>query len=212
MSIPAAVDERVGQPATVRVGTVVSVDPLQVSVQGSVFDDLGLIGEPPAVGATVVLLGQSVLGAASSGSSWLVLGGPMPAEAAATTVSSGIYSPPINTTSAVYGPVVSHGVAFRVPASGKVLCHFRTSHFAPAGSTALTSVRLGEGAVVGAGTLIQAPLDDVAISGSANEFGTTVWFPNLTPGLEYNVEFAHRSSGGGNCFWSRREVIISPVF
>lgn len=63
-----------GQPLTARVGTVTSTSPLTVDVQGTSFTDLGLIGSAPSLGATVLLLGQSVKGAKSSGSSWICMG------------------------------------------------------------------------------------------------------------------------------------------
>lgn len=63
-----------GQPVTARVGTVVSASPLQISVQGEIFNDVGLIGTAPALGDTVLLLGQAVKGSRSSGSSWVCLG------------------------------------------------------------------------------------------------------------------------------------------
>lgn len=74
MSLAGAVSDAAGQPATVRVGVVVSATPLQVNVQGSVMEGLGRIGALPAVGDTVLLLGQSMRGSGSSGSSWVVLG------------------------------------------------------------------------------------------------------------------------------------------
>lgn len=74
MSQPDAIVDAAGMPATVRVGIVVSVLPLTVSVQGTPFQGLGRIGTMPAVGDTVLLLGVAVKGSASSGSSWVVLG------------------------------------------------------------------------------------------------------------------------------------------
>jgi hypothetical protein len=70
-----------GQPATVRVGVVTSTSPFEVTVQGTVFTELGLlnVASAPALGATVLLLGQSVKGAKSSGSSWICLGQIIPA-------------------------------------------------------------------------------------------------------------------------------------
>lgn len=76
MTFPAAIDEAAGQPATVRVGVVESSSPLRINVQGAIFEgpSLGRIGAAPALGATVLLLGQAVKGASSSGSSWVCLG------------------------------------------------------------------------------------------------------------------------------------------
>jgi len=63
-----------GQPVTARVGVVVSASPLQIRVQGEIFDNVGRIGTAPALGDTVLLLGQAVKGSNSSGSSWVCMG------------------------------------------------------------------------------------------------------------------------------------------
>jgi len=68
-----AIQKDRGQPASVRVGIVTSVNPLVVSVQGTEFTDVGALnGVTPTPGATVALLGQSSVSA--DGSSWLLLG------------------------------------------------------------------------------------------------------------------------------------------
>jgi len=76
MSFSGEIFNAAGQPLTARVGIVVSSSPLRVNVQGTIFegDSLGLIGSTPSVGAVVLLLGQSVKGAKTSGSSWVVIG------------------------------------------------------------------------------------------------------------------------------------------
>ena len=74
MSQPDAIVDAAGMPATVRVGIVTSSSPLEVSVQGTPFRELGYIGALPSVWDTVLLLGVAVKGSASSGSSWVVLG------------------------------------------------------------------------------------------------------------------------------------------
>lgn len=72
-----------GQPSTTRIGVVTSTSPFEVTVQGTVFTNLGLLnpapGSAPGLGAVVLLLGQAVRGAKSSGSSWIVLGEVIPA-------------------------------------------------------------------------------------------------------------------------------------
>lgn len=73
MTLPTAVVGAVGQPSSVRTGTVVSINPLRVDVQGTLFTDLGLIGGMPKVGEVVALIGQST-SVTSSPSSWLVIG------------------------------------------------------------------------------------------------------------------------------------------
>lgn len=75
-----AIFDAAGQPATVRVGVVEATGPLQVNVQGTIIagESLGRIGPLPAVGDRVLLLGQSVKGASSSASSWVILGTLLP--------------------------------------------------------------------------------------------------------------------------------------
>ena len=67
------VAEAVGEPSSVRIGTVTSVSPLLVDVQGAIYKDLGLIGACPPVGSTVALLGQSTA-AGSEPTSWMCMG------------------------------------------------------------------------------------------------------------------------------------------
>lgn len=76
MSFTDQIFNAAGQPSTVRVGVVTSTSPFEVTVQGAVFTGLGLlnVAAPPGLGAVVLLLGQAVKGAKSSGSSWIVLG------------------------------------------------------------------------------------------------------------------------------------------
>lgn len=73
MSLAAQVAKSRGQPATVRIGTVVSVVPPQVTVQGTVLNDVGFLrGYSPQIGDVVPVLGQSAVTADSA--SWLALG------------------------------------------------------------------------------------------------------------------------------------------
>lgn len=87
MSFADQISKDRGQPATVRIGTVVSVNPLIVSVQGSLFTDVGSIGQV-AVGDVVALLGQSAVSA--DGSSWLALGQITPASLVGAPVDAGV--------------------------------------------------------------------------------------------------------------------------
>ncbi len=75
MTLPGAIVGAAGQPATLRRGVVVGVNPVQVSVQGVTFTDVGVLsGYTATVGDEVVLIGQAVRNSNSSGSSWLLLG------------------------------------------------------------------------------------------------------------------------------------------
>lgn len=84
--LAAAVVVSGGQPATVRVGTITALSPTRVTMGGTVLDPdvVGFARDySPVLGDVVALLGQSVEGADSSGSTWLVvgtisLGGPSP--------------------------------------------------------------------------------------------------------------------------------------
>lgn len=69
-----AVQGAVGQPSSVRVGTVESVSPLVITAQGVPFEDVGFLGPPSLrIGDPVVLLGQSSE-AGSDPASWVALG------------------------------------------------------------------------------------------------------------------------------------------
>lgn len=71
-----AVQGRVGQPATIRIGTITSVGPVVLTIQGANYQGsaVGTLGSyTPSLGDVVAVVGQSP----SSGSdptSWLILG------------------------------------------------------------------------------------------------------------------------------------------
>lgn len=63
-----------GQPSSVRIGLITSVNPTVVTVQGATFTDVGFLGSyTPIAGDTVALLGQCPA-SGSDPTSWLVLG------------------------------------------------------------------------------------------------------------------------------------------
>lgn len=73
MSLADRISKDRGQPATVRIGVVTSVLPLEVTVQATPFTHVGVINSYiPQLNDVVALLGQSAVSA--DGSSWLVLG------------------------------------------------------------------------------------------------------------------------------------------
>ena len=77
-SLADAVHGAVGQPSSVRIGTVDSIAPLVVSAQGVPFENVGVIdGYAPLVGDSVALLGQCSE-AGSDPASWLLLGKVVP--------------------------------------------------------------------------------------------------------------------------------------
>lgn len=73
MTLPANIVSAVGQPASIRIGTVSSTSPLRVDVQGTEYRQLGYIGTLPSLGDVVALIGQST-SISSDPTSWLVLG------------------------------------------------------------------------------------------------------------------------------------------
>lgn len=75
VSLAAQILKVPGAPSSVRIGTVTSLSPVTISVQGAEFsgDAVGVLGELAGVGDPVALLGQSKTQGADP-SSWLVLG------------------------------------------------------------------------------------------------------------------------------------------
>jgi hypothetical protein len=71
-----AVVETAGQPLTSRVGTIEEVNPIRVNMGGTILDP-AVVGCAssylPRIGDTVVLVGQAVDGAESSGSTWMIV-------------------------------------------------------------------------------------------------------------------------------------------
>ena len=210
-----------GQPATVRIGVVESLLPLVVSVQGTSFQDVGVLGwYVPAIGDVVALLGQSAVSA--DGSSWLVLGEVAPSASAAiglATVASGVDTTSVTTASAVYVPLtgsLNPSLVFAGPLTGRILVHWRSDIFAGAGNAARVSFRIGLGSVVGAGTVVQAASDAVSLQSfldvSAPGFGSTALVSGLIPGTIYNIEMQHRRpSGAGITSYGNRQITVQPA-
>lgn len=108
MSFADEISKNRGQPATVRIGTVTSVLPLVVSVQGTEFANVGSV-EPLAVGDVVALLGQSAVSA--DGSSWLALGHIIPTALVGTNaVGVQLMATPQSNGTAVFADIT--GVTF----------------------------------------------------------------------------------------------------
>lgn len=85
MNLATEVSKDRWQPSTVRMGTVVAVNPLQVSVQNRIFKRVGVLSTyTPQVNDVVAVVGQSAVSA--DGSSWLVLGHASPQDVAAAHI------------------------------------------------------------------------------------------------------------------------------
>lgn len=217
MSFADQISKDRGQPATVRIGTVTSLAPLTVNIQDTGITNMGVLdGYVPAVGDYVAMLGQSSVSA--DGSSWLLLGRITDPAAAIFLAASAVATDPasVNTTSLTYVPLtatVDMGVVFSAPSSGKVAMHWRASTAPAVANTAWASFRLGIGNIIGAGAVVQAATDNVALMFSAvagADFGTSTLLTGLTPGVVYNVQVQHRTTGGTS-FWARREIIVIPA-
>lgn len=211
MSFQEAIAKDRGQPATVRVGTVVGVNPVVITVQGTEFEDVGFLnGAPLAIGATVAILGQSSISA--DGSSWLALGGISPVTLAPAEA---VAIPSYNVTSLTYtvaGPVAFCSVAFIVPPSGMVILHW-SAEINHGTNFCLLAPQIATGPGPGTGTVVVAASDDVTVRNDASAVCRTAsseLVSGLTPGQQLNVTLYHRV-GGGTGTIGRRRVMVVPV-
>jgi len=131
MSFADQINKGRGQPATVRIGIVLSVSPLVVDVQGASVTNVGVLADyVPTVGQTVALLGQSAVSA--DGSSWLALGAATTSATAGALSSTGVQAMAASQSNgtAVYASMT--GITFqfvkRRPES-RVLAHMAGSAF-----------------------------------------------------------------------------------
>lgn len=91
------------------------------------------------------------------------------------------------------------GVTFKAPASGVVEIipsgHFQQNSV---GGFAYLSFELRQGAVIGSGTVVQAPLPDLALGTSGRTSGSRVCtVAGLTPGADYNVRTMQTTTAPG---------------
>lgn len=216
MSLAGEVSRDRGQPSTVRIGVVVGVSPLQVTVQQTIFTDIGVLdGYVPVVGETVALLGQSAISA--DGSSWLALGklassAVAPAESVAATA-NGSYTTTSVTFTVVGGLFCA--VAFVAPASGKVLVHHMAELYNnTAGAYTAVGVQVATGSTFGAGTVVLAAGYDDSVFIQNPTTGVRAGVSNLvtglTPGADYNATLYHAVTAGTGTI-VRRAVIVTPV-
>jgi hypothetical protein len=76
--LPAQIRATPGAPSSVRIGTITGVNPVVVSLQGTVLNDVGFAGSyVPLIGDSVVLLGQSS-SVSTDPTSWLAIGSSHP--------------------------------------------------------------------------------------------------------------------------------------
>jgi hypothetical protein len=218
--LSAAVVATAGWPAVTRTATIVSTNPLQIDMGGTILDPamVGILGAYiPNVGDVVVLLGQTVQGAESSASTWLLLD-------RITSAASGAHlAIPkrssvvtlFTTTSGAFttaGAAVC-GFAFKGPASGRaqVIWNAELNHGT---SFLLVSPQVALGAVVAAGAVFPGWVasDDRTRRNDAAAVGRSAsadLLEGLTPGADYNIALYHRV-GAGTGTIGRRTVTVSP--
>lgn len=214
----------VGQPASIRIGRVATINPLSISLQGVTLDPstYGVLDSYiPTVNDSVVLIGQSK-SVGSDPSTWLVLG--HPDDPTTITVIDSVTVAAFaagggSTTSATFVTIATIvGVAFVAPASGKVLVHWRSGLDNTAADTkGVVSWEIRNGGTVGAGTVVVAAGANTVIGllgTSEIEAGATslVAAGTLTPGSTYNIQLMYaRQAGTGTAAFARGEVVVQPV-
>lgn len=223
-SLPAQVTQAVGQPASVRIGTIVQESPLIVSLQGKNLDPAAVgVAFPfyPMIGATVTLLGQSKT-QGSDPSSWLIIG----MQTGSSTLSSprfDIEGTDENITSLTYVVgTATCGVTFVAPPSGLV----RVDWHARFESTtiairSLVSVAVAEGGVLNAGTVVSAAGDGSALETSTDSTGggsltrleAAMFRPvdGLTAGETYNAVVKMRVTAAGTMAVFDRSIMVTPL-
>lgn len=223
-SLPAQVRQAVGQPASVRIGTVTSLSPLTVSVQGQDLspESVGVAANiNPLVGSTVVLLGQSKA-SGSDPSSWLIVGLAASSSVAPMAQFDDQDADIAGFVATVYvagSPIC--GVVFTAPPSGMVRvdwhARFQTNSI---NNRSLVSAQVATGDVLDAGTVVSAANDGSALenpndpAGGANtRMQAGMWRPvfNLVPGDVYNavVKFKMAAAGNGDIF--DRSLMVTPM-
>lgn len=220
--LASAVTQSGGQPATLRVGTVVRVTPsLQIDLGGTILNNeaIGYANGwgPGQVGEIVALLGQSVEGADTSGSTWLVLGGIGREPAGAVSATDN--GPGVVTASGAFvasgGGGAALGRAFVAPASGKVMIFWNLEITPGAAAFALCSPQVAAGAVIAAGTVHPgwaANFDRTRRNDNSTpqRGGASDLCEGLTPGAVYNVTLYYATSGVAATF-GRRSLAVVPA-
>lgn len=218
-----AVQGAVGQPSSVRIGTVDALSPLAVSIQGTPLDDVGILTSyAVAVGDSVVVLGQSS-SAGSDPASWLVLGSasPIPRQQPqfdfTDTQVAGF------TSTSYISSATPVGVSFIAPPSGIVRvdwsARFQTNTI---NIRSVVSTQIATGSTLDAGTVVAngSASDGYALennndpAGAANtrlQAGMWRWVTGLTPGDGYNAVVKFRMLGAGNGDIFNQRILVTPM-
>lgn len=209
-----AVHGAVGQPASVRIGTVDSASPLAVSAQGVAFTDVGLLeGYIPQVGDSVALLGQSSE-AGSDPASWLALGSIQASTASLARSETDMQDGLVSTASTVYvttGTVCS--TPFVAPNSGRILIVWRAGLLTSGGAAeAYAAPQINDSS----GATLSGAADNRAIStpfSSTLRMGSSTLFEfGLTPGDTYTAVLMHRTTNAASAaLFVSREIAVIPA-
>jgi hypothetical protein len=105
------------------------------------------------------------------------------------------------------------GIDFVAPSSGKVTIHFHTAGFNSGANDNKTAVRVGTGAVIGAGSEHYAATDDdmILFTGAAT-YGLSSFahVGNLVAGNTYNACMAHKCGGTATFVFRSIKVVPDP--
>lgn len=208
------VQRAIGAPSTTRIGTVTSAAPFQVSLDGVVIEDLGVIGNSlPAVGQPVLLIGQpSQIG--SDPASWVMIG-PITTAARTAVAARSVNANVVASGSTAYVITAQVcGTSFVAPPSGNEMILWRSfmDNDNAAGFT-LCAPEIRSGGVVGSGDLVLTVNDNRSIEQAGTgqlAMGSSFTIFGLTPGETYNVYLMQRVTAG-NGSWAWREVIAVPL-
>ena len=204
-----------GQPATVRIGTVLSVSPLVVSVQGSALTNVGALNPGLVAGDVVALLGQSAV--SSDGSSWLALGPLTTAGFVHTDNPAGIqvFTGVQNNATAVYATITGVTFTFRkLRANSRVVMHFAGSSFASAiGVIGEFALRITDtaGVVPATDQSVASLFYNIAVT-HLSWSGTRILGAGVLPAGLYTITGQFRNVGGaGNVSFDANDR-LSAIF
>lgn len=207
-----AVQGAVGQPASVRIGVVDSVDPVVISAQGVPFDDVGILeGEVPLVGDSVALLGQSSA-VGSDPASWLALGAVRSVGAPVAISRSDFQDALASTASTTYvTTAVVCETPFIAPRTGRVLVAFRGGVLVTSAGQCFVAPQITNPD----GSIFLNATDAVSINTpftSTLNFGATTLIGDLVPGLTYTATLMQRTSSGASpALAVGREIVVAPA-
>lgn len=107
------------------------------------------------------------------------------------------------------------GTAFTAPNSGNIMVLWAAGISITTGGFVLVSFQVAVGLVVGSGTVVQAPSDNIQVQGTAtSETSEATFYPvtGLTPGAAYNIQLMYRIGGGAtNSTINRPRVSVMPL-